>query len=211
MADLETDDEKVESIKRWWKANGVSVVAGVVLGLGAVFGWRAWVGYQDGVRQRASIAFEQLLASMPAAESEQVASRASALQDEYGSTPYAMLADLTAAKAHVEAGNLSAAGAALRSAIADAPDPGLKRLAALRLARVLIAQGDLEQASSVIAEHDDGGAFGGDFATLRGDIALSQGRIDDARNDYRRALELDAGNRRLIDLKLQDLPPEGTS
>jgi predicted negative regulator of RcsB-dependent stress response len=38
----ETDDEKVEAIKKWWKDNGISVATGVVIGLAVVFGWRAW-------------------------------------------------------------------------------------------------------------------------------------------------------------------------
>ena len=29
----ETDDEKVEAIKKWWQDNGPSIAAGLVLGL----------------------------------------------------------------------------------------------------------------------------------------------------------------------------------
>ena len=39
MNAYETDEEKVEAIKGWWKENGISVVGGLALGLAAVFGW----------------------------------------------------------------------------------------------------------------------------------------------------------------------------
>ena len=36
----ETDEEKVEAIKGWWKENGLSVAGGLAIGLAAVFGRR---------------------------------------------------------------------------------------------------------------------------------------------------------------------------
>ena len=106
---------------------------------------------------------------------------------------------------------VAGAATALRSALTRAPDPGLAKLAAFRLARVLIAQGELDAAAKVIQEHDDGGAFSADFAGLRGDIALAQGRPDEARSAYRKAVDGGAALARIIELKLQDLPPADPS
>jgi predicted negative regulator of RcsB-dependent stress response len=211
MADLETDDEKVEAIKAWWKANGLSVFAGVAIGLGAVFAWRGWVNYHTSVAQRASIAFEQLLATSASDGAESVQMQAKAINDDYGSTPYAMFADLAVAKVRVDAGELEAATKALESAIAQAPEPGLAKLAALRLARVLISRGEFAQATKVIDAHDDGGAFAADFSALRGDIAAAEGRTDAARTAYQTAIDGGAGDASLIELKLRDLPAEGQS
>ena len=44
---METDDQEVEELKRWWNENGKTVVAGLVLGLGGVFGWTTWQGYSQ--------------------------------------------------------------------------------------------------------------------------------------------------------------------
>ena len=211
MADLETDDEKVEAIKAWWKANGLSVFAGVAIGLGAVFAWRGWVNYHTSVAQRASIAFEQLLATSASDGAESVQMQAKAINDDYGSTPYAMFADLAVAKVRVEAGELEAATKALESAVAQAPEPGLAKLAALRLARVLIARGEYGQAKRVIDAHDDGGAFAADFSALQGDIAAAEGRTDAARTAFQAAIDGGAGDARLLELKLRDLPAEGQS
>jgi predicted negative regulator of RcsB-dependent stress response len=211
MADLTTDEEKLEAFKKWWKANGFSVVAGVVIGLGAVLGWRGWVNYQEGVAQRASMAFEQLLASTASDQTDSAEKQAEALIDDYGGTPYAMLAELATARVRVEGGDLDGAAEALRSAIAEAPDPGLAKLAALRLARVLIDDGDTAAAAQVIASHADDGAFAADFSALRGDIATAEGRVEEARTAYREAIDGGAGNAQLLELKLRELPAQGAS
>jgi predicted negative regulator of RcsB-dependent stress response len=210
MAELLTDEEKVEAIKKWWKANGVSVVAGIAIGLGAVLGWRAWVNHETRVAQQASIAFEQLLATVAAGQTESAERQAQTLVETHGGTPYAMFAELAVAKLRVESGDLDGAARALESALERAPEPGLADLAALRLARVLLDRGDLERAASVIAKHE-GGAFSGDFAALRGDIAAEQGRIADARTAYQAAIDGNAGNARLIELKLENLPADDAS
>jgi predicted negative regulator of RcsB-dependent stress response len=212
MAELETDEERIEAIKKWWKNNGISVVAGVVIGLGGVLGWRAWVGHQNSYAQRASIAFEQLQLTAESGDPESVAKQVEAIEDDFGGTPYAMFASLTAARVAVENGDLAAAAAALAGAVDQAPDPALQGLAALRLARVQLAQGDIAAATRTLEEHDSNGAFTGDFAALRGDIAAAEGRVDAARDAYQAALDSGAGNARLIELKLDDLPAgDGTS
>lgn len=210
MAELTTDDEKVEAIKKWWKENGTAVIAGIVIGLVAVFGWRAWVSHKDQVGQSASLAFEQVLMAASSGQSELAVDQAQALADTHGNTVYAALAELALAKVHVEQGDLIAATEALRAAQASAPIPGLTKLAALRLARVLIAQGELDEALAAIRAADDGGAFAADFASLRGDIALAQGDVAQARTAYSSALAGGAGLQRLIELKLQDLPATDT-
>ncbi len=206
MAELTTDDEKVEAIKKWWKENGTAVIAGIVIGLIAVFGWRAWVNHQEQVGQNASLAFEQLLMAASTGQHESAEKQAEALADEHAGTPYAALADLALAKVRVEQDDLAGAAEALRSALETAPDPSLSTLAAFRLARVLIASDAHDEAMAVIELHDDDGAFSADFAGLRGDIALAKGQIDDARAAYEAALAGNAGLSRLIELKLQDLP-----
>ncbi|NBC96218.1 MAG: tetratricopeptide repeat protein [Deinococcus-Thermus bacterium] len=211
MAELTTDDEKAEAIKKWWKENGTAVVVGIVVGLALVFGWRAWSQHRTQVAQRASLGFEQLLMSAASGRTEAARKQAEALTEDYGGTPYAALADLALASVLVEDEQLEPAEKALRSAIERAPDPSLARLAAYRLARVLIAREALEEAEQMIDAHDDGTAFAADFAGLRGDIAAARGDLAAARDAYRQAIDGGAGMARLIELKLQDLPPGGAS
>ncbi|WPL19304.1 hypothetical protein Thiowin_04421 [Thiorhodovibrio winogradskyi] len=241
MVDLQTDEEKAEAIKKWWKENGLAVVSGVVIGLAAIFGWRAWVGYQEQRGQQASLAFEELMvtvsqvSNMPpaqggvASESDPAEPGGSAagqardsllsvateqqsrLSENHGSTAYEYFGQLALAKARNDQSQSAAAAEALRAAIDQAPTPLLKTLAGLRLARVLIGIQDYAAAGAVIDQHDNNESFAADFAALRGDIALAEDRIEDARAAYRQALEGDVAAAGLIELKLQDLPPPAGS
>ena len=42
MAELRSEEEQLEVVKRWWKENGTSLIAGAVLAAAGVFGWNAW-------------------------------------------------------------------------------------------------------------------------------------------------------------------------
>lgn len=210
MTELRTDEETVEIIKKWWQTNGVAVIAGVVIGLVVVFGYRAFNDHRETNREQASLAFEQVLAATVNGDAEQAERQAARLGEAFGGSVYVTLGDLALARARVEANDLEGAAAALRTALARAPAPPLASLAALRLARVEFAQGNLAAATEVISRHDDGSTFGGDFAALRGDIAAAEGRFDDARSAYRQALDQGAALARVVALKLNDLPPDDT-
>ncbi|MDH5355953.1 MAG: tetratricopeptide repeat protein, partial [Gammaproteobacteria bacterium] len=36
---METDEEQVEKLKKWWQENGRSVIAGIIIGVGGLFGY----------------------------------------------------------------------------------------------------------------------------------------------------------------------------
>jgi predicted negative regulator of RcsB-dependent stress response len=203
----ETDEEKVEAIKKWWKENGLSVVAGTVLGLGAISGWQAWIDYQQRVAGEASSAFEQLLSSAPTEKSEVIVKQAAALTDDFGSTTYAKLSGLVTAKALYQAGDAAAAMTALQAVIADAPDPAFASIAALRLARIQVAENQFDAAAATIAAHDHSPAFAGEFAAVRGDLAAGRGDFAAARAAYEQALAQDCGLAPLVRLKRDNLPP----
>ena len=210
----ETDDEKVEAIKKWWQDNGPSIAAGLVLGLIAIYGWRYWVDYRHSVAAEASAAFEQLVSTAAtdndaATRGEAVAKQAKSLQDDYSSTPYPALGALIAAKTLYEAGKIAEAKSELQSVIAAAPDPAFARIAALRLARIQVAEGDLDGATKTLAAHDGGTAFAGEFAAVRGDIALARGDTAAARKAYEEAIARGASLSQLIRLALDNLPAAG--
>ena len=209
MAQYETDEEKVEAIKKWWKENGFSIIAGIAIGLAAIFGWRGWIAYTDSVSGQASAIFEQVLSNARTGATEAVVKQTEALHDDYGSTPYAALSSLMAAKLQYEAGDAAAAVEALRQAIADSPDPALAKLAGLRLARIQVSEGEIDAAAATIAAHDDGGAFAAQFAAVLGDVAAARGETKEARAQYERAIAAGSGLSQLLQLKLDNLPSAG--
>lgn len=209
MAQYETDEEKVEAIKKWWKENGFSIIAGITIGLGAIFGWRGWIAYNDSVSGQASAIFEQILSNARTGATEAVVKQTETLHDDYGSTPYAALSSLMAAKLQYEAGDAAGAVTALQQAIADAPDPAIAKLAAVRLARIQLAQGEIDAAAATVAAHDDGAAFTAELAAVLGDIAAARGDTAEARAQYQRAIAAGSGLSQLLQLKLDNLPSAG--
>ncbi|AKH20395.1 YfgM family protein [Sedimenticola thiotaurini] len=198
-----SEEEQVEALKNWWKENGKSVIAGIVLGLGGVFGWQYWSQHQQQVTEQASQQFE-LLSNSVATNSPAVVSQAEAIVTQYGQTPYAVFAALDLAKVKFQQGDVDGAKTQLQWVIAEAGDPSLQQIARLRLARLLLDQGALDEASALVAQAP-ADSFRGDFAELKGDIALQQGNPAAARQAYKEALEYDVSNSALVQMKFDDL------
>jgi predicted negative regulator of RcsB-dependent stress response len=203
----ETDDEKVEAIKKWWRENGLSVVLGAALGLGGIYGWRFWVGYQQSVASQASTALEQLMNDATGQQTEAVAGQARKLREDYGSTPYPALASMVAARVLYESGKASDAMSALQQAVDSAPEPALAHIAALRLARIQIAESQVDAAEKTLQTLAKSAAFAGERAALLGDIAAARGDMAAARAAYEEAIAKDSSLSQLIRLKIDNLPP----
>ena len=56
-----TEEEQVEAIKKWWNENGKSIIAGIIIGVIAIFGWRSYENHTAMQAKAASILYEQLL------------------------------------------------------------------------------------------------------------------------------------------------------
>ena len=85
--DLKSDDEKAEELKAWWKKNGTSVIAGVALAIGGMFGWQQWQQHKLDQAEGASKLYSQI--SKEGADSDTALKK---LNSEYGSSAYASLA-----------------------------------------------------------------------------------------------------------------------
>ena len=56
-----TEEEQVEAIKKWWSENGKSIIAGIIIGIAAIFGWRGYENHTAMQAKAASMLYEQLL------------------------------------------------------------------------------------------------------------------------------------------------------
>ncbi len=203
----ETEEQQVEALKKWWKENGKSIIAGVVLGLAGVLGWQAWGDHRDNVASQASNLFDQLVVSVDVGNAESAGKQTQTLHLEYGSTPYAAFAELMQARLLLEKGDSAAAATPLEQAIAKAPDEALKAIAVLRLARLRVAAGELDAAEALLQQYPAPASFNGEYAAVHGDIAAGRGDTETARSTYQQALAEQAGNADLVQLKLENLPP----
>jgi len=208
MAEHLSDEEQVEALKRWWSENGKSVVGGVLLGLALVGGWRGWQYYEQNRAEIAGARYDELLVAAESRQLDRAVQLAEGLRAEFDDTAYASLAALHAAKLKLEAGDRGAAQVQLAWVRANAPDPGLRQVATLRLGRILVDEGELDAAQRLVdaAPRD---AFAPEFAELRGDLARARGDLQAARAAYEEALAGKPASGVLLRMKLEDLPAGG--
>ena len=199
-----TDEEKLALIKKWWRENGGSIVTGVVLGLAVLFGTKAWFSYQERTAQQASNLYAVLMNAMQGDNSAVVAEKTGALISEYSSTPYATLAALALARDKIEADELTAAQAQLEWVLENSESVIMKDTARLRLARVLIAQENLDGAETLLNQAVKGTAFDPLYTEVRGDVSVARGDIAAANQSYKQALAATAAGspaQHLLELK----------
>jgi predicted negative regulator of RcsB-dependent stress response len=202
MSEFQTEEEQVEAIKRWWKENGTSVIAGLVIGLGGVFGWQTWGNYKDRIGAEAALAFNQLVAAVDQGESASAAKQAELISSNYDNS-YAIFAAMAEARVKLDEGDAASAISRLEWASQNVDNPALKQLVQLNLARILLNEGELEAAEKLVKSEQ--GGFAGEFAVIRGDIAFARGDKAAAAADYTQAMTLEVSNRNLLQMKLDDL------
>jgi predicted negative regulator of RcsB-dependent stress response len=202
-----TEEEQVEAIKKWWNENGKSIVAGVVIGITAIFGWRAYNNHISLQAEAASTLYEQMLVASRNNDTENVGIYAKRITDEYDSSTYAIFATLMLAKLAAEAGDLEQAENHLRWVMDNSPNEGFEHIARLRLARVLIAGEKLDLAEKTLNVGNTG-EFVSRYAELRGDVLVKQGKNEEARQAYQQALtnsfSADSGQS-VLQMKLDNL------
>lgn len=187
MEGYSSDQEQVESIKRWWQANGKSILLGVVLGAGIIIGWRFWSNHQATQSELAATEYEQVMANMRSGDKAAALERGGRVLEQQRNTPYAALTALALAKIKMEDQDQQGARFYLQWVVDNAKPPAVKDVARMRLARVLMAGGDGNAALEALKEVDME-AFALPGQELKGDILVALNRIDEARSAYRSAL-----------------------
>ena len=207
---METDDEQVEKLKKWWEENGRSVIAGVIIGVGGLFGYRYWIDLQEATAEAASAQFVQMMEALKSSDNAAVAEHADTLIAEYAGTEYATLARFALARNLVDSGKYDEAQTQLEQIIGTVGDAPLGYLARKRLASVQVQSAQLEQALVTLGVEFPS-AFSAGVDELKGDIYAQQGKIDEAANAYREALSATPGpaNSNFLQQKLDDLGVTG--
>ncbi len=203
---MHTEEEQVEKLKSWLKENGMSIVLGIVIGVGGLSGYRYWVHVQETTAAEASSHFAALLTSLEAGDAEAVRARVETLVDDYDGTEYAKLARLALARQQVDDGEFEQAAQTLEQLIGGAGDGPLAYLARLRLAAVQIELERLDAALGTLAAAFPD-AYAARVEELRGDVLSRQGDREGAAEAYRKAQRADPGpaDAEFLQQKLTDL------
>ena len=182
------EDDDAQRIRAWWKKNGMGIVAGVVIGVVGVGGFKGWQAYTESRALSASDVFQEMLAHDESGTIERAKNSAQKLVNDYRATPYGDLAYLMIAKWAIQKNDLSSAMEALANVMTKSKDPAMRQIARLRLSQVNLMAGDLVRAHELATSNDKGG-FESEYPETLGDILFAQHKYSEAAEAYAQALQ----------------------
>jgi predicted negative regulator of RcsB-dependent stress response len=200
--DLE-EQEQLAELKAFWNKFGNMITWLLIIVLGAYSGYKYWNYYQANQASAASSLYEDIAKAIAAKDNAKVQRIASDLESKYGSTAYAPMGALVAAKSAFDSNDLKTAKAKL-AWIIEHGNAEYKSIAKLRMAGVLLDEKAYDEAHKVLAT-EFLPQFLGAVSDRKGDVLVAQNKIADARTAYQAALDaMDEKNpgRNLVQLKL---------
>ena len=207
MDDYLSEKEQWEWLKTQLKVNGPWITAGIAGGALLLYGWHWWQGRTDQLATQASAQSRQIAEAFGRRDNARALAMIDTLKSQQPKSPYLDEADLIAARAFVDAGELDKAASSLQSVMARTPDHALALVARERLARVEIAQNKPDAALATLAAVDPG-SFAPRYHEVRGDAFHAKKDFASALKEYRAARAADAGGTvdpERLDLKIGDL------
>jgi len=172
--DYYNEQEQWERVKRWLRENGPWLIAGIIIGLGALAGWRWWEARVERRNVEASEAYQAILQTLDRGDRTAALKAIDDLRKEYASSAYADQSDLLGARVHVDGGEFGPAAERLTRVMNESDDPQLQLVARIRLARVQIAQNNADAALATLSGAEPGG-FVARFDEVRGDALFAKG------------------------------------
>lgn len=186
--ELYDEHEQSERVRKWLRENSFSIFMGVALALGGLFGWRQWQDYQV---QRSALANEYYSALQRELDRQDLTAaqqQYQSMREAAGSHAYVSLAGMLLAASLVENGQIDEAAALYRELLDSSGQDALKPLVRLRLAVLETAQGQGESALALL-EGPPSEGYAGLWHETRADALFDLGRLADAADEYRRAID----------------------
>ena len=182
--EFETEEQQVEAIKKWFAEYGLTIVAGLVLGLGGIFGFRYYEGQKEYRLVQTSDAYESIISILrEKKDNEKFIAEAATFNREHGDSIYNNLLSFQLAKLAVDANDLGSAAQHLRDVLNNPHHGTVEHIARIRLVRILLVQEQADEALTLIAQAV-GDAYQSSYEMLRGDIWLSKGDKARAQKAY---------------------------
>ncbi len=183
--EFETEEQQAEAVKKWFKDYGLTIVLGLVIGLGSVFGYRHYISEQEQTYAQASVGFNDVMTVIT--DTETFNNRVAEFKATHGDTNvYSNLLGLQQAKQAIDAKDLATAESYLTEVMNNANHTIIEHTARIRLVRVMIALQKFEEALTTIAGATDQ-AYSYSYDLLRGDIWLARGDKQKAKTAYEKA------------------------
>jgi len=185
--DLE-EQEQLDEAKVWWKQHGNKVIWGVTVFLLVVAGWRGWETWSRNQAAEASMLFDQAVQATGLNDLKTAKDAAARIMESHSSSAYATPAAWLAGRINYETGDVKSAKAQYEYALEHARDDGVRQMARLRLATLLLDQKEYDAALKQLEDAFEP-EFQGLANQLKGDLLAAQGKTAEARAAYKLALE----------------------
>ncbi|XZQ54732.1 MAG: YfgM family protein [Arsenophonus sp.] len=181
-----SENEKINTIRRFIINNIKVLVVLLITGIGLIISWYYWRSYQENSLQESVQTFEEISSQL------QIGSKQSIhIGEQFANETnniYAALTNIQLAKLAVEKNNIIDAEKALLRALEKAKLDNFKNLINIRLARVQLALNKIDKAFvSLIQVHDK--ELIAIIENIRGDAFLKKGDIPSARSAYSKGIE----------------------
>ena len=198
------EQEKFDTLKDYWNSYG-NLVIGILVGAALTFaGVQWWKHNQQQKSSEASALFTALQDAQKNNQTQIVTNTAKTLTEQYADTAYAARGALIAAAGNTQANDIKTAKAELQWVLDHSKEAGMKALAALNLAGILLDENNPAAALALLnAPHEE--AFADLFSDRKGDTLVMQNKQAEARSAYKIALEKlppDSPYRKVVEIKL---------
>ncbi|WP_034919295.1 YfgM family protein [Erwinia sp. 9145] len=199
------ENEQVDALKNFFAQNGKALVIGVVIGIGALAGWRYWSNHQDDSGRETSAAYQQISTALDSSKPETLT--AAAKFAEENSNTYGAIASMDLAKRYVDANQLDKAVARLQNGLKDVKDANLQAVINLRIARIQLQQKKADEALKTL-DAVKGDGWTAIVADVRGEALLSKGDTSGARGAWSKGIASDASPalKEMLQMKMNNLP-----
>ncbi|MBT9431871.1 tetratricopeptide repeat protein [Candidatus Sodalis endolongispinus] len=200
-----TDNKQRDARRRFFVDNGKALAIGVVLGVGALVGWRYWHNHHNDAMMAASSAWQPVNAGLSGQAAQTQLDAAQHFADANDNN-YGALTSMGLARQFAERGDFTAAEKQLQKALGQTREANLQSLINLRLARVQLQQKNVDGALKTLDGVKEQGwtALAED---TRGDAQVIKGDQQAARAAYEKALQSGAPQalQALVRMKLNNL------
>jgi predicted negative regulator of RcsB-dependent stress response len=212
MSETVLDDGFIGSLKNFWDRFG-NILLTVVLICAIIFaGWRFWNNYQQKKVMEASISYQVLLSDyqVPTVQKEGVIAKGNAIMTNYPETIYANFSALLLASVYVSENNLDAARTSLEWVLSHTDNPVIQTIAKERLARIMIAQKEYQQAIDLLNKVAMNKSFDVGVNVVLGNAYMGLGNTSAAKKAWTEALtgltsKEDEVMKNLITMKINNL------
>ncbi len=201
------EQEQLDQFKHFWAQYGNLITWVLIVVFGSIAAWNGWNYWQRSQAIKAAALYDAIESAAISKDADKVGQALAEMQDRFGGTAFAAQGAFLASKTLFEAGKADAARSALVWVSEKSSDEAYQAVARLRLAALDLEAKAYDQALKTL-EAKMPKAFEPLAADRRGDVLLSQGKVEEAKAQYEaawRGFSDRADYRKLVEIKLASL------